>query len=556
MSDVLQEVVKLKTKFVVVTGGVCSSLGKGVLVSSIGSLIKNAGYSVSVIKCDPYLNVDPGTMSPLVHGEVFVTNDGAETDLDLGHYERTFGVHLTRHSSISSGQIFQEILEGERKGKFLGRCIQMVPHVVDAIKQRILNLAGQTKADFVLVELGGTVGDIEGEVFLEAIRRLRGDLPEHMMHCHLSLVPFLSWAGEYKTKPTQHSVMILKRAGLTPDALFLRADDRLPQKSVEKLSVMCDVDKDLIFQVLSFNPIYKVFVDLYEQKLHQRVQKWFNISSVRDADLSDWKALIKLIEKPKPLLRIGMVVKYIGTDPYISVIEAIKAAAYACERDVEIFSIPAEELEQDIEKRSGEAWRNLTSVDGILVPGGFDQRGLQGKIEAVRWAREKKVPYLGLCLGMQVMLIEFARSVLGLSEAGTTEVNKGTKDPVISLLEEQEGVEQKGASMRLGAFPCTLVPGTKAHEAYGVDQVNERHRHRYEFNNVYREQFEQSGMVFSGMYKEKNLVEIAELSDHPFMVASQFHPEFLSTPLKAHPLFKAFITAIVAQKGNEKQVNV
>lgn len=542
-----RSVVKQKTKFVVLTGGVCSSIGKGVLVSSIGTLLKNAGHSVSVVKWDPYLNVDPGTMSPLEHGEVFVTDDGAETDLDLGHYERMLGIKLNKFSSVSSGQIFKEIVEKERRGEFLGKCIQLVPHVVDAIKSRFFNFALTTKADFVLIEIGGTVGDMEGDIFLESVRQLKMQLPaDRIFHAHLSLVPYLSWANELKTKPTQHSVMLLKKSGLDPDGLFLRTDKALDKHTVKKVSIMCGVDEDLVFQVKTYKPIYKLFECLHKQKLHKKIQTWFNIRQPRESDISEWKKLVKLIEKKKKKVRIGLLAKYIGrSEPYISVIEAIKSAAYACNRDVEIVVIEAEKLEKG---KSSESWEQLYSTEGIIIPGGFDKRGIEGKIKATTWARENNIPFLGLCLGMHVMIIELARSVLKLKGASSTEFDKKTKHPVITLLDEQAKVTTKGASMRLGSYTCTLVPKTKAYKAYGKKEVEERHRHRYEFNNAYKDRFEESGVVFSGIYKKKNLVEISEYTAHKFMVGVQFHPEFLSTPLKPHPLFKAFMEAVINKK--------
>jgi CTP synthase len=551
IGQLLRKVEKQKTKFIVLTGGVCSSIGKGVLVSSVGALLKAAGYSVSVVKWDPYFNVDPGTMSPLVHGEVFVTDDGAETDLDLGHYERILGTHLSKLSSVSSGQIFKEILDKERKGAFLGKNVQMVPHVVNAIKARLLNFALTSKTDFVITEIGGTVGDMEGGHFLEAVRQLKMDLKKRMLHGHLSLVPYLEWANELKTKPTQHSVMLLKKEGLQPDCLFLRTDHPIDTKSTKKLSIMCGVAEDLIFQAKTYNPIYKLFIDLHKQSLHTQIQKWFDIKHPKDSDLSKWKKLIKLIEKKKKIVKIGIIAKYVGqNDPYISVIEAIKSAGYACNRDVELHIIEAEKFETS---KTSTAWREaikvLKSLDGIIIPGGFDSRGVEGKIAAAKWARENNIPYLGLCLGLHIMLIEFARSVLKLKNASSTEFSPKTKHPVICLLEQQRKVTKKGGSMRLGAYPCTLTPKTKAHKAYGKSLVHERHRHRYEFNNSYREQFEHEGIVFSGIYKGKNLIEIAEYDDHPFMIGVQFHPEFLSTPLVPHPLFKAFMESVVKKEG-------
>jgi len=550
IQELIQKVREQDTKFIVVTGGVCSSIGKGVLVSSLGVLLKKAGYSVSVVKWDPYLNVDPGTMSPLVHGEVFVTVDGAETDLDLGHYERMLGVELKRDSSVSSGQIFEEVLEGERTGAYLGKCIQLVPHVVEVAKRRLLNFALNHKVQFVLLEIGGTVGDMEGEVFLEAIRQLRMELGiGRMMHCHLSYVPTLSWTGEIKTKPTQHSVIALKHAGLIPDCLFLRSDQPIDAHVLEKLGIMCGVDPRYLFQVLTVDPIYRLFLMLHEQGVGKRVQEFFGLLPEKASDLSDWNVLIDRIDKAKDIVKIGLVAKYVGSnDPYISVIEAIKSAGISCNRKVQIVVVEADQLELSPYGSDEGAWKLLKSLDGIVVPGGFDKRGIEGKILTVRWARENKIPYLGLCLGMQVMVIEFARSLLGLTDASSSEFEPETKNPVIALLDEQQTVSRKGATMRLGSMVCTLEPGTKAYQAYNKATVAERHRHRYEVNNSYREALEGVGAIFSGNYKEKNLVEITELKDHPFMLGSQFHPEFQSTPLIVHPLFKAFLEAVVQLK--------
>jgi len=549
LKEQIKKIMDSKTKFIVITGGVCSSIGKGVLVSSIGVLLKNSGYSVSVIKWDPYLNVDPGTMSPLEHGEVFVTCDGAETDLDLGHYERTLGIHLKKDSSVSSGQIFKQILEDERKGKYLGRNVQLVPHVVDAIKERLFTFAQEHKVEYVIVEIGGTVGDIEGQIFLEAIRQARLVLgSERVLHSHLSYVPTLEWIGEVKTKPTQHSVNTLKQAGLTPDFLFLRSQKEVPKKSLEKLSVMCGVQMERIFQMVSFNPIYNVFLDLEHQELGLRIQEYFKQKQVGHSDLSAWKKLIERIGLCDKKLTICMVAKYVGSnDPYISVVEAIKSAGYASGAAINLVVLDAEKLEEP--EDSNDTWKKLKMSDGLVGPGGFDSRGVEGKINAVCWARKNNIPYLGLCLGFQVMLIEFGRTLVGLAGANSTEMDKNTKYPVISLLEEQEKVVLKGGSMRLGEMPCTVLKNTKAHLAYDQDLVLERHRHRYEFNNSYKLQYEKKGIVFSGVYQDKDLIEIAELDGHPFMVGSQFHPEFLSSPLKPHPLFKAFIEAALKVKG-------
>ncbi|MFH0898237.1 MAG: CTP synthase [bacterium] len=534
-----------KTKFIIITGGVCSSIGKGVLISSLGVLLQNAGFSVSVIKWDPYLNVDPGTMSPLEHGEVFVTADGAETDLDLGHYERMLGIRLTKDSSVSSGQIFQEIIEGERKGAFLGKCIQFVPHVVDAIKNRLYSFALTHPVDFVLLEIGGTVGDMEGQVFLEAVRQIGMDLGQSkVFHGHLSYVPFLEWTGEIKTKPTQHSVNRLKMDGLVPNCLFLRASQAIPIKAKEKLSTMCDVSRNLIFQVLTFDPVYRLFLDLNQQDVGIRIQEYFSIKQPKTSNLSAWQGLLEQIEQCKRSVSIGIVAKYVGNnDPYISVIEALKSAAYVNNVRAEISVIDAEQLAS----KSEDAWKQLQECQGVVVPGGFDTRGVEGKILTAQWARENKIPYLGLCLGVQVMLIEYARSVIGLDGANSTEFDGKTSHPVISLLHEQQNVMQKGGSMRLGEYACSIVPETRAFQAYGKDVVFERHRHRYEFNNRYKEQFEQAGIVFSGSFEKQGLIEIAEIKDHPFMIGTQFHPEFLSLPLKPHPLFKLFVEAMIVK---------
>lgn len=550
LSELIEKVRLSPIKFIVVTGGVCSSIGKGVLIASLGVLLKSAGYMVSIIKWDPYLNVDPGTMSPLVHGEVFVTSDGAETDLDLGHYERLVGLNLKRDSSVSSGQIYQEVLNGEREGRYLGKCIQLVPHVVDVAKRRLLEFALKHNVDFVLLEIGGTVGDIEGEVFLEAVRQLKMELgSDHLMHAHLSLVPFLDWANEVKTKPTQHSVMQLKKAGLAPDALFLRADKSIESQSIDKLSVMCEVKKEYIFQVLTANPIYRIFLDLNIQQVGQKVQEYFRCAAIKKSDLSLWKTFIENIVQSEKTLSIGLIAKYVGSnDPYISVIEAIKSAAYNLNYRVNIVTIEAELLTKDCDnKENSVAWKSLMSLDGIVVPGGFDSRGVEGKILAAQWARENNVPYFGLCLGMQIMIIEVARALLDLDTANSTEFDATTKDPVICMMNEQCDVTDKGGTMRLGSYRCTLVEGTNAHKAYESADVMERHRHRYEVNNAYKKSFESVGVVFSGMCKDMNLVEISEIKGHPFMVGVQFHPEFQSSPLKVHPLFKCFIEAVITR---------
>ena len=557
VSLLLEQVRLSSVKFVVITGGVCSSIGKGILIASLGVLLKGAGYSVSILKWDPYLNVDPGTMSPLVHGEVFVTADGAETDLDLGHYERLVGLKLGKDSSVSSGQIYKEVLEGEREGRFLGKCIQVVPHVVDVAKKRLLEFALKHKVDFVLLEIGGTVGDIEGEVFLEAVRQLKMDLgSKHVMHSHLSLVPFLNWANEVKTKPTQHSVIALKKAGLTPDSLFLRADKAIDQHAIDKLSMMCEVKKEYIFQVLTSDPVYKVFLDLQMQGVSEEIQKFFQLPAIKQSDISAWQEFIENIAQSKKMLTIGLVAKYVGSnDPYISVIEAIKSSAYNLNYQVKIVTIEAEKLEKEYyDQENSDAWGTLKKVAGIVVPGGFDYRGVEGKILACKWAREQQIPYLGLCLGMQVMIIESARNLLHLDTANSTEFDAQTKDPVVCLMSEQQNITTKGANMRLGSYLCTLTKDSHAHNAYKVEEVWERHRHRYEVNKQYKEPLERVGIVFSGKHTDLDLVEITEIKNHPFMVGSQFHPEFQSSPIQVHPLFRGFMEAVARESQKTTQM--
>ena len=547
VSLLLEKVRHVSTKFIVVTGGVCSSIGKGILVSSLGVLLKNASYSVSIIKWDPYLNVDPGTMSPLMHGEVFVTADGAETDLDLGHYERLVGLNLEKDSSVSSGQIYQEVLDAEREGRFLGKCIQMIPHAVNIVKKRLLVFALKHPVDFILLEIGGTVGDIEGELFLEAVRQLKMELGQKkIVHSHLSFVPFLEWANEVKTKPTQHSIMQLKRCGLTPDFLFLRTDKTIDASTIAKLSLMCEIKIATIFQVLTRDPLYRVFIDLDAQQVGEEIQKFFDLTP-KPSDLSLWHHCIDTIVHSNNTITIALIVKYTGSnDPYISVIEAIKAAGYSLNHRVTIVRIEAEQLERDIHNReASNAWINLKNADGIIIPGGFDNRGIEGKIVACQWAREHSIPYLGLCLGMQVMIIESARSLLHLKDANSTEFNAKTSHPVVYLMNDQRSIHTKGANMRLGSYVCAIKKGTRAYNAYKVDTVIERHRHRYEVNPWYKDNLEKVGLIFSGTHSAMDLIEITEIKEHPFMVGVQFHPEFLSSPVKAHPLFRAFMEAII-----------
>jgi CTP synthase len=538
---------KSEARFIVVTGGVCSSIGKGVLISSIGVLLKDAGYSVGVVKCDPYLNVDPGTMSPLEHGEVFVTHDGGEADLDLGHYERMLGQEMSKDSSITAGRVYSHLISAEREGAFLGKTIQVVPHVTDEIKRRLLAFAKKGSYDVVLVEIGGTVGDMEGEVFLEAVRELRHSLNQgQVVHAHLSLVPHLPWANEVKTKPTQHSVMTLKRAGLVPDMLFLRTDKKIAKRELKKLSVMCGISDEALFQVRTRSPLYSLFFDLHEQGVLRVTQEIMGIAEPKDAVLDEWRGVLDAIDKAKGSVRIGMIAKYVGSnDPYISLVEALKAASFASGAALDLVTIDSEELEQ----MSCDARETLfASLDGIVIPGGFDKRGVEGKIMATTWARENNLPFFGICLGMQVMLIEAARSLCALPDATSTEFDAETKNPIISMINEQMEVVAKGGTMRLGSYECALQESSKARALYGADSVQERHRHRYEFNNKYAQQLEQKGVLFSGRCPANGLVEVAEYADHPFMVAVQFHPEYCSTPLKPHPLIAGFVAKAVGRK--------
>jgi len=543
MQKLTANVIEKGTRFIVVTGGVCSSIGKGVLLSSIGVLLKDTGYSVGVIKCDPYLNVDPGTMSPLEHGEVFVTRDGAETDLDLGHYERMLGEAFTKESSVTAGKVYSHLIAAEREGAYLGKCITVVPHVTGEINRRLLNFAMRGHYDIVMVEIGGTVGDIEGEIFLEAIRELRHTLPRgHVVHTHLSLVPYLPWANETKTKPTQHSVMALKRAGLAPDLLFLRTSKSMNKRELKKVSVMCGVREEAVFQVGTRSPIYSLFFDLNEQGVLRVVQEAANLTPARVAHLAQWQGVLDAIAAAKMPVRIGMVAKYVGSnDPYISLIEALKSAAYAQGLAIELITIDSEELEAMPTAGREEL---LTSLNGIVIPGGFGNRGTEGKILAARFAREHKVPYMGICLGMQIMLIEAARHLCNIIDATSLEFDPETPNPVITLIDEQQRVVRKGGTMRLGGYQCDLSAGSRARECYGAAQVEERHRHRYEFNNVYKEQLEAEGVLFSGHCPDNGLVEVAEITEHPFMVAVQFHPEYRATPLKPHPLLSGFMMAV------------
>ncbi len=525
-------------KYIFVTGGVVSSVGKGITVASIGRLIKSRGISVVAQKLDPYLNVDPGTMSPYQHGEVFVTQDGAETDLDLGHYERFMDVNLTRASNVTTGGIYSAVIARERRGDFLGGTIQVIPHVTNEIKERIGLVAKLTGAAVVIVEVGGTVGDIESLPFLEAIRQMRNEVGrDNVLYVHVTLVPYISATGELKTKPTQHSVRELRSIGIQPDVILCRSDQSLNQELKEKIALFCDVEPRAVISLPTASTIYEVPLTLEDAGLGEILVDRLGLTGDQ-GDLASWRQLVERIREPKDKLTIALVGKYVELrDAYISVREALYHAGLYYHREIDIDWVQSE----DLEREEGEDL--LRHASGIVVPGGFGHRGIEGKIVAARFARDHGIPYLGLCLGMQVMVIEFARHIFGSEEPNSTEFDFTTSYPVIDLLPEQRDVQDLGGTMRLGLYPCHLVAGTRAAAAYGEPIIYERHRHRFEFNNDFREVLGKAGLVFSGLSPDSRLVEICELRDHPFMVGCQFHPEFRSRPNHPHPLFREFIGA-------------
>ena len=526
------------SKYIFVTGGVVSSVGKGISVASIGRILKSRDISVSVQKLDPYLNVDPGTMSPYQHGEVFVTQDGAETDLDLGHYERFIDVDLTSASNVTSGQIYSAVIAGERRGDYLGGTIQVIPHVTNEIKRRIREVADLSHAEVVIVEVGGTVGDIEGLPFLEAIRQMRNEEGrDNVLYVHVTFLPHIATTNELKTKPTQHSVNELRRIGIQPDVVLCRSDYEIPQSLKDKISLFCDVAKEAVIPLVTAETIYEVPLMLEETGLSDLIIQRLNLEA-RNVDLTDWRAMVAKLKTPKEPVTIALVGKYVELrDAYYSVREALCHAGLHHDRQINLLWVHSEDLQCDSNINL------LKSAQGIIVPGGFGYRGIEGMVSAANYARLNGIPYLGLCLGMQVMVIEFGRYALGNIAANSTEFDPQTPYPVIDLLPDQLNVSDMGGTMRLGTYPCHLVPATKAAEAYGTDIVNERHRHRFEFNNVYREQLEQKGLTASGLSPDKRLVEIVEVKDHPWMVACQFHPEFKSRPDRPHPLFASFVGA-------------
>ncbi|MFA7278071.1 MAG: CTP synthase [Candidatus Gracilibacteria bacterium] len=536
----------MQTKYIFVTGGVCSSLGKGIAASSIGTLLKASGFKVFMQKLDPYLNVDPGTMSPFQHGEVYVTNDGAETDLDLGHYERFIDENLSTYSSVTTGKIYADIISRERKGEFLGGTIQIIPHITNEIQERITLAAKKSGAEIMIIEIGGTTGDIEGQPFLEAIRQLRHKLgSDNTLFVHLTLLPHLQATKELKTKPTQASVRELRSLGIQPDIIVARADLAIPKEILQKISLFCDVDREAVIGASTVKSIYEVPLNFEEQNLATLIGKKLKLGNVKPK-LKEWKELVEKIHKDRKPLNIGIVTKYTGLeDAYLSVIESLKIACYHQERQLNLHWIDAE----DLEAKKKETVAMLKKVDGIVVPGGFGSRGTEGKIASATYARTTKVPYLGLCLGMQLMTIDYARQALKNPKITSEEFDEEGKldrsNYVIHFLPGQSKNSEKGGTLRLGAYDCAIQKGTKTYDAYKKTLISERHRHRYEFNNDFKEKLENAGMVFSGMNPAQKLVEIAEIKDHPFMVGSQFHPEFLSRPNRPHPLFAAFINAAI-----------
>ncbi|KFZ42371.1 CTP synthase [Anoxybacillus flavithermus] len=526
------------TKYIFVTGGVVSSLGKGITAASLGRLLKNRGLKVTIQKFDPYINVDPGTMSPYQHGEVFVTDDGAETDLDLGHYERFIDINLNKYSNVTTGKIYSTVLKKERRGDYLGGTVQVIPHITNEIKERVFRAGRETNADVVITEIGGTVGDIESLPFLEAIRQIKSDVGrDNVMYIHCTLVPYIKAAGEMKTKPTQHSVKELRSLGIQPNVIVVRTEMPMSQDMKDKIALFCDIDPKAVIEARDADTLYAVPLMLQEQKLDQIVCEHLKLNC-NEADMTEWIALVEKVRNLSNKTTIALVGKYVELqDAYISVVEALRHAGYAFDADIDIRWINSEHVDRD------NVAQLLQGVNGILVPGGFGDRGIEGKIEAIRYAREQRIPFLGICLGMQLASVEFARHVVGLKDAHSAEINPNTPHPIIDLLPEQKDIEDLGGTLRLGLYPCKLVEGTKAYEAYQDEVIYERHRHRYEFNNEYRTMMEENGFVFSGTSPDGRLVEIIELKDHPWFVAAQFHPEFTSRPTRPQPLFREFIRA-------------
>ena len=535
-------------KFLFVTGGVISSLGKGLTASAIGALMENRGLRVTFIKLDPYINVDPGTMSPFQHGEVFVTDDGAETDLDLGHYERFTTARMTRENNFTSGQIYDAVISKERRGEYLGQTIQVIPHITDEIKRRILKVTEASGADLAIIEVGGTVGDIESLPFLEAIRQLSSDVGRgNALFMHVTLVPYIPSADEIKTKPTQHSVKALREIGIQPDFLICRADRELDEDLKAKIALFCNVRRERVITARDAKSIYEVPVLLAEQGLDAELASKDALDMwSRAADLNEWREIIKRLQQPKHEVNIAIVGKYVDlTESYKSLNEALVHGGIANETRVKLTFVDSETLP------NADLGEVFADVDGILIPGGFGERGIEGKICALKHARTASIPCFGICLGMQLMVVEYARHVLGLKKANSMEFDVNTPEPVIALMADQEKIEDMGATMRLGAYPCVLAEGSHAERIYARQEISERHRHRYEFNNAYREQLQQAGLTISGTSPDAHLVEMVELGEHPWYVGCQFHPEFKSRPTQAHPLFASYIAACVQSKNSK-----
>ena len=539
------------TKYIFVTGGVVSSLGKGITAASLGRLLKNRGYKVTIQKFDPYINIDPGTMSPYQHGEVFVTDDGAETDLDLGHYERFVDENLSKASNVTTGKVYQSVINKERKGEYLGSTIQVIPHITNEIKERVMRVGKADNADIVITEIGGTVGDIESLPFLEAIRQVRKDLPNKndVIYIHVTLVPYISAAEELKTKPTQHSVKELRSIGIQPDIIVCRTMKELSEDMKKKIALFCDVEPDAVINNLTADSIYDVPLLMEQEGLDHIALKKLGLAD-RPVDLSDWKDMVARIHNAKGVTRIALVGKYVKLhDAYLSVVEALSHAGYAYGTKIDIRWVNSEELEENKPDLS-EVFKD---IDGIIVPGGFGYRGIEGKIDTIRYARENKIPYLGLCLGMQCAVIEFARNVCAMKKANSSEFIPDTPYPVIDLMSDQEDVTEKGGTMRLGIYPCKLKDGTKARKLYDNKEIiYERHRHRYEVSNELRPILEKAGLVISGTSPDGRLVEIIELKDHPYFEATQAHPEFKSRPNRPHPLFLGFIEAALKERKKKE----
>ena len=535
------------TKYIFITGGVTSSLGKGIIAASLGKLLQSRGLSVTIQKFDPYLNIDPGTLNPYEHGECYVTEDGAETDLDLGHYERFLNVETSQSNNITTGRIYNNVITKERKGEFLGKTVQVIPHITDEIKSNFYKLGQDGKYDVVITEIGGCVGDIESLPFIEAVRQARWDLgPGNFLVVHLTLIPYLKAAKELKTKPTQHSVKQLLEAGIQPDILVCRTEHPLPQDVKRKLALFCNVQLDSVIEAMDAESIYDVPLLMKKEKLDERVLSKLNLKPKSKLDLKDWKEFLGKLKNPTAEVTIGLIGKYVSLpDAYKSIIESFTHASAAAECKVKLVLLSSEEINND------NYTSKLKSLDGILVAPGFGERGFEGKVATVKYARENKIPFFGICLGMQVAVIEFARNVLGLGHANSTEMDPATPHPVIALMEEQKKIDQMGGTMRLGSYACDLKKGSKAALAYGKTKIQERHRHRYEFNNAYLEQLEAKGMLASGKNPKTGLVEIIEIKNHPWFVGVQFHPEYKSTVLKPQPLFVDFIQAALDKKNNK-----